>query len=77
MKRLSCLLHRLAYLRPTAFATALALAIVLSGDAIGQNHPSIGTSGSVLGDDVLYTIGGSSAVAMGPSANLTSDLTDP
>lgn len=72
MKRLSFVLRRLASLRPAALMAALALAGVLSGDAIGQSSPTIGTSGSVLGDDVLYTIGGGSAVAMSPTSDMQS-----
>lgn len=57
MKRLSFVSHRLSSLRSVALTATLAFAVALSSDAIGQNNPSIGTSGSVLGDDVLYTIG--------------------
>src|SRR5262249_37342672 len=42
----------------------------LANDAIGQSKPAIGASGRVLGDDVLYTIGGGSAVSMGSSASM-------
>lgn len=72
MKRLSFVLRRLASLRPAALMATLALAGVLSGDAIGRSSPTIGTSGSVLGDDVLYTIGGGSAVAMSPTSDMQS-----
>lgn len=72
MKRPSIFPRRISSSRAVAFGATLALAIVLTSDAVGQSNPSIGTSGSVLGDDVLYTIGGGSAVAMSPSANMQS-----
>ena len=42
-----------------------------SGLALGDDQ-SVGVSGSVLGDDVLYSIGGGRAVPMGPAVNMRS-----
>lgn len=36
------------------------------------DDPHFGASGSVIGDDVLYSIGGGRAVPMGPGANMRS-----
>lgn len=36
------------------------------------DDPNFGASGSVIGDDVLYSIGGGRAVPMGPGANMRS-----
>ncbi|CAM8820057.1 Integrating conjugative element protein [Burkholderia pseudomallei] len=72
MKQLSFVLRRLFSFHPAALMATLALAGALSSDAIGQSAPTLGTSGSVLGDDVLYTIGGGSAVAMSPAADMQS-----
>nr|WP_270955566.1 integrating conjugative element protein [Burkholderia pseudomallei] len=71
MKPLSALIRPIPH-RVCVLGLAMALIAVLTGDAVGQSQPTIGTSGSVLGDDVLYTIGGGSAVAMGSSADMQS-----
>ncbi|WP_435337898.1 hypothetical protein, partial [Acinetobacter sp. LH3_13] len=54
-------------LRPSVMAVALALS---SGLVWAQ--PSYQTSGTVLGDEVMYSIGGGSAVSMGRAAGMHS-----
>lgn len=46
---------------------SLASASALSADPI-----NVSSSGSVIGDDVLYSVGGGSAVTMGSAGNMDS-----
>jgi len=50
----------------------LGLCLTLIGTPASSNDQSTGTHGSVLGEDVLYSIGGGRAVPMGPGANMRS-----
>ncbi|ONH50887.1 integrating conjugative element protein, PFL_4711 family [Pseudomonas cedrina] len=50
----------------------LAAAVMLLSLSVEANDQSIGASGSVIGDDVLYSIGGGRAVPMGPGAGMRS-----
>ena len=50
----------------------LGLCLALIGTPASSNDQSTGIQGSVLGDDVLYSIGGGRAVPMGPGANMRS-----
>ena len=54
-------------LRPTALAGALALVCGLAWAQAGFQ-----TSGPVIGDEVMYSIGGGSAVSMGRAAGMRS-----
>ena len=54
-------------LRPTALAGALALGCGLAWAQAGYQN-----SGPVVGDDVMYSIGGGSAVSMGRAAGMRS-----
>lgn len=53
-------------------STLALLALGLLCNPAHANDQSIGASGSVIGDDVLYSIGGGRAVPMGPGANMYS-----
>lgn len=50
----------------------LGLCLVTSSPPAFSNDQSTGIHGSVIGDDVLYSIGGGRAVPMGPGANMRS-----
>ena len=54
-------------IRGLGLAWALASSAVFAADPIGAS-----SSGSVIGDDVLYSIGGGSAVTMGSAGNMDS-----
>ncbi|HBP2365950.1 TPA: integrating conjugative element protein, partial [Pseudomonas aeruginosa] len=54
-------------LRPTALAGTLALVCGLAWAQVGYQN-----SGPVIGDDVMYSIGGGSAVSMGRAAGMRS-----
>ncbi len=56
----------------TKLPTLALFALGLLCSPIHANDQSIGASGSVIGDDVLYSIGGGRAVPMGPGANMYS-----
>ena len=62
--------------RPYALSIALACAVTAAaGVAWAQTRISptgVGVSGSVIGDDVLYSIGGGRAVSMGGAGNMQS-----
>ena len=53
-------------------ASRLGLCLALSCSLASSNDQSTGIYGSVIGDDVLYSIGGGRAVPMGPGANMRS-----
>jgi integrating conjugative element protein (TIGR03755 family) len=51
----------------------LACALTLAcGSALAQNNNSIGVSGKVIGDEVMYSVGGGSAVSMSRASNMSS-----
>ncbi|TKK37247.1 integrating conjugative element protein [Pseudomonas fluorescens] len=54
---------------PTLWVSALLLSI---NCALANPAPRVNYSGSVIGDDVLYSIGGGSVVSMGGAANMKS-----
>lgn len=50
----------------------LLICTLLSGHALAADPIKVESSGSVIGDDVLYSIGGGSAVTMGSAGNMDS-----
>ena len=56
-------------LRPTVLAGLLAGALVLGG-GLAWAQAGFQTGGSVIGDEVMYSIGGGSAVSMGRAAGM-------
>ena len=58
-------------LRPTVLAGLLAGALVLGG-GLAWAQTGFQTGGSVIGDEVMYSIGGGSAVSMGRAAGMRS-----
>ncbi|MDQ4222005.1 integrating conjugative element protein, partial [Pseudomonas aeruginosa] len=58
-------------LRPTVLAGLLAGALVLGG-GLAWAQAGFQTGGSVIGDEVMYSIGGGSAVSMGRVAGMRS-----
>jgi len=62
--------------KPYTLSIALACAVTAAaGVAWAQtriNPTGVGVSGSVIGDDVLYSIGGGRAVSMGGAGNMQS-----
>ena len=58
-------------LRPTVLAGLLAGALVLGG-GLAWAQAGFQTGGSVIGDEVMYSIGGGSAVSMGRAAGMRS-----
>jgi integrating conjugative element protein (TIGR03755 family) len=72
---MKALLSRLAQqARPHILAVALVCAatIAAAGVAWAQTRSGVQHQGSVIGDDVLYSIGGGRAVSMGGAANMHS-----
>lgn len=74
---MNALFSRLAHrAKPYGPAVALACAVTMvAGVAWAQtriNPNGVGVSGSVIGDDVLYSIGGGRAVSMGGAGNMQS-----
>ena len=59
-------------LRPALLATALALACSGASAQTSVNEYGVQHQGSVIGDDVLYSIGGGRAVSMTNAANMRS-----
>ena len=60
--------------KPHILAVALVCAVTIAaaGVAWAQTRSGAGATGSVIGDDVLYSIGGGRAVSMGGAANMHS-----
>ncbi len=72
---MKALLSRLAQqARPHILAIALVCAVTIAaaGVAWAQTRSGVQHQGSVIGDDVLYSIGGGRAVSMGGAANMHS-----
>ncbi|OCX15335.1 integrating conjugative element protein [Ectopseudomonas hydrolytica] len=59
-------------LRPTLLAAALALTCASASAQTNVNQYGVQHQGSVIGDDVLYSIGGGRAVSMTPASNMRS-----
>ncbi len=59
-------------LRPTLLATVLALTCASASAQTSVNQYGVQHQGSVIGDDVLYSIGGGRAVSMTPASNMRS-----
>lgn len=60
---------------PFALSSACAwvvIAALLSNSPLGAAAPGFSNAGSVIGDDVLYSIGGGNAVSMGRAGNMQS-----
>ena len=58
--------------RPTLLAAALVLACASASAQTSVNQYGVQHQGSVIGDDVLYSIGGGRAVSMTPVSNMRS-----
>jgi integrating conjugative element protein (TIGR03755 family) len=57
----------------TPFLTAFLAGILIGSNAVAAVSPiNAGSSGSVIGDDVLYSVGGGNAVSMGTAGNMDS-----
>ncbi|KYO75159.1 integrating conjugative element protein [Pseudomonas sp. P1B16] len=59
-------------LRPTLLAAVLALTCASASAQTSVNQYGVQHQGSVIGDDVLYSIGGGRAVSMTPASNMRS-----
>ena len=59
-------------LRPALLATVLALRCASASAQTSVNQYGVQHQGSVIGDDVLYSIGGGRAVSMTPASNMHS-----
>lgn len=59
-------------LRPALLATVLALSCASASAQTSVNQYGVQHQGSVIGDDVLYSIGGGRAVSMTPASNMHS-----
>ncbi|MBA4243685.1 MAG: integrating conjugative element protein [Pseudomonas sp.] len=59
-------------LRPALLAVALVLACASASAQTSVNQYGVQHQGSVIGDDVLYSIGGGRAVSMTPASNMRS-----
>lgn len=59
-------------LRPALLATILALTCASASAQTSVNQYGVQHQGSVIGDDVLYSIGGGRAVSMSPVSNMRS-----
>lgn len=63
---------RMSVLHPSSPAPWLVLLTALSSPLTFAAPPSFSSTGSVIGDDVLYRIGGGNAVSMGRAGNMRS-----
>src|SRR3546814_14539633 len=60
------------HLRATLFVAAITLVVGVTWAQTSIDPNGVNASGSVIGDDVLYSIGGGRAVSMGGAGNMQS-----